>query len=134
MARAKGRDVLLDLMDSVEKLEASSRLHAEQLENLAKLAMGTSATVTALSAEVQQVWRALESLADEMGAVSQRVNSLESEVQVLSEGFSQAAVAGRTHQQQMSRFARLFVEFVDGSRSRFDLIEIRLDKLERKAG
>jgi methyl-accepting chemotaxis protein len=176
MARVKGRDVVVELMDSVAKLEATSALHAEQLESLAKHAIGTTATVTALGSEMRLIWRSVGelskrmddvskrmddvskrmddvskrmddvskrmdglaaatlSIADQLGGVTQRVGSLETELQAQASAFVDAAVTARTHQQQLGRFAKLISQFADGSSSRFDDIEDRLVKLERKAG
>jgi methyl-accepting chemotaxis protein len=155
MARVKGRDVVVELLDSVAKLEATSALHAEQLESLAKHAIGTTATVTALGSELRLVWRSVGDLskrmddvskrmdglagatlaiADQLNGVTQRVGSLEAELQTQASAFVDAAATARTQQQQLGRFARLISQFADGSSSRFDDIEDRLVKLERKAG
>jgi len=162
MARVKGRDVVVELLDAVAKLEATSALHAEQLESLATHAIGTTATVTALGSELRLVWRSVGELskrmddvskrmddvskrmdalavatlaiADQLGGVTQRVGSLEGELQNLASSFVEAAVTARTQQQQLGRFAKLISQFADGNGSRFDDIEVRLLKLERKAG
>jgi len=169
MARVKGRDVLLELMDAVAKLEASSERHATQMESMAKISMETTAIVTALSGEVRMLWREVGvisksvaslsstvdalssnvdalssnvdalssnvgSLSSSVGAIAQRVESLETETQRLSEGFLDAAQGARTNQQNLGQVARLLVEFSGNHTDRFDRIESRLDKLERKAG
>lgn len=119
MARARGRDVVIDLMDAVAKLEATTTRQADQLEALAAHAVATSAEMFGLSAQVRDV--------------SQRVASLESEFRELAEGFVESAKLARTIEQQLGRVARLLGEFVGSSTSRFDDIEGRLEKLERKA-
>ncbi len=148
MARAKGRDVVIDLMDAVGKLEATSTAHADQLEALARQAMVTSAEVTALahqmrdvsqrmddvSQRMDDVSQRMDDVSQRMDGVSQRVGSLEGEFTSLAQGFVESARLARVTEQQLGRFARLLGEFAGGSRSRFDDIEGRLDALERKAG
>lgn len=114
-------------MGAVARLEASSERHATQMESLAKISMETTAIVTALSGEVRMLWR-------EVGNVSKRIESLETETQRLSEGFLDASQGARTNQQNLGQVALLLVEFSGNHTDRFDRIESRLDKLERKAG
>lgn len=134
MARAKGRDVVIDLMDAVAKLEATATRHADQLEALAAHAVATSAEMLGLSEQVRDVSRRMHDVSQRMEDVSQRVGSLEVEFQELAQGFVESAKLSRTIEQQLGRVARLLGEFAGSSTSRFDDIEGRLEKLERKAG
>lgn len=120
MARSRGRDVVIDLMDAVAKLEATTTRQADQLEALAAHAVATSAEMIGLSVQVSDV--------------SRRVASLEVEFRALAQGFVESAKLSRTIEQQLGRLARLLGEFAGRSTSRFDDIEGRLEKLERKAG
>jgi ABC-type transporter Mla subunit MlaD len=134
MARVKGREVVVELLDSVAKLEATAALHAQQMEALAELAMGMTATVTSLGSELRQVWRSVSELARRMDDVSKRMDGIERDLQTLAQGFVDAAGTARTAQQQTGRLAKILADLAEGNRSRFDDIEDRLVKLERKAG
>ena len=148
MARVKGRDVVVELLDAVAKLEATTALHAEQLESLADLAMGMTVQVTALSSELRQVSRnaselskrmddvskRMDDVSKRMDDVSTRVDGIEGDLQTLAQGFVDAAATARTAQQQTGRLAKILGDLAEGNRSRFDDIEDRLVKLERKAG
>lgn len=91
MARAKGRDVILELMESVAELEA---IGAEQTERF-------------------------EVLATQMNALTGQVNAL--------------TVGARANQAQLGRVARLIFELA-GDHQRIQGLEVRVQKLERKAG
>jgi hypothetical protein len=91
MARAKGRDVILQLIESVAELEA---IGAEQTERF-------------------------EVLATQMNALTTQVNAL--------------TVGARANQAQLGRVARLIVELA-GDHQRIEGLEVRVQKLERKAG
>ena len=176
MAKVKGPDVLLGLMEAVAKLEATSEKHADQLESLAQTAMATTATLTALTSDMRHLWRAsaetakrmddmtqrmndmtqrmddmtqrmndmtqhmnrmtqhLGSLSGHVGSMTGRVESLESEMMTLAQGFVQAAASAREREQLTKHVARLLNEFAGRSLTRFDAIEGRLLKLERKTG
>lgn len=120
MARAKGRDVVIELMDSVAKLEAATTRHADLLESLSEHAIAMSVEMTALSAQLT--------------AASQRMTSLESEVHLLARGFVDTTKLARSIQLETGRVARLLGEFAGSSSARFDSIEGRLNRLEKKAG
>ena len=148
MARAKGRDVVIELMDSVAKLEATTTRHADLLESLSGHAVAMSVEMTALSGQVADVSRRMTDVSRQMtdvsrrmtdvsertGGVSQRVASLEKEVHDLSRGFLEAVKFSRSLQTEVGRLARLLGEFAGGRSSRLDTIEGRLDRLEKKAG
>lgn len=122
MARVKGRDVVIDMMDAVEKLHATSAEHAELLESMAAHAMQTSAELTALS--VQMV-----STSKRLNEVSHRVTSLEGDFHSFAENFVRSATLARTTEEQLGRLARLLGEFAGDSNSRFDSLEGRVSKL-----
>ena len=76
MARIKGREVVIDLMDTVAKLEATATKHAELLESLAAHAMSTSAELTAVAGRLSDVSLRVAEVSQRLTEVSQRVGSL----------------------------------------------------------
>ena len=127
MARVKGRDVLLEVMETVAKLEAGATAQAEKLEALAVHAAQAAAEMAALRLELRELSRAAKS-------VEQRVGSLEPEFHALSQGFVDTAKLNRTQQQQIGQLARLINEVAGNSHTRLEDLEERVDALERKAG
>jgi uncharacterized phage infection (PIP) family protein YhgE len=148
MARVKGRDLLLDMMDALAKLEASSEAYALQMEEIARMGLETraivtglssdmrrlSATVGSLSATVGSLSATVGSLSETVGEISARVGSLEEEAGNLSAGFVKAAAGSRTNQQHVATLARIFNEYAGQSTDRLTRLEDRVGKLERKAG
>lgn len=162
MARARGRDVVLELMNAVERLEATTARHAEQMEEVARLGLQTAATTVALAADMRAFKQQFDGLKQQVDGLKQqvdglkhqvdglkhqidgvqeqvvgldvRVGSLEEETLALSGALVKSAETSREIQQQMGRFARLLAQFAEGNTSRFDDIEQRLTRLERKAG
>lgn len=127
MARAKGRDVLIELMDSVAQIQATTARHADLLETLAAQAVSIAHRVQSLERQVQSLERQVHEL-------ERQVHELGSEVHELAQGFVQSAELSRTLQQQVGRMARTLGDFAGGSATRLKAIEQRLDRLERKAG
>ncbi len=134
MARVRGRDVLLELMDAVAKLDATSAAHTEQLESLAAVSMQTSATVTGLSGQVRGLSEQMRGLSEQMRLAWKAIDKLDREMHDLSEGFALAAITARSNQDAVKRVGQLVLQLAEGSSSRFERIEGRLDALERKAG
>jgi chromosome segregation ATPase len=169
MARVKGRDVVLELMDAVERLEATSAEHADLLESLAEHTVSTSAEVAALAGQMAHVSRQMNDVSQRMNDVSQRMDdvsqrmddvsqrvddvsqrmegvsqglagvskrtaSLEVDFHTLAQNSVESAKLARTVQQHLGRLAKLLGEYAGGSKSRFETIEDRLDRLEKKTG
>lgn len=112
MARVKGRDVLLDLMDSMAELRTTLARQGEQLERVARLAQGTSSRVEGLVAHV-------EALAQDLTALAQAVRD--------------TAATNLAIQRNLGRSAKLIGELAGSTRTRFDALEQRVEKLEQKA-
>lgn len=134
MARVKGRDVLLELMDSVEALQATAAEHADLLASMAEHTVSTSAEMTALAGQVAHVSRQMSHVSQRMDDIAKRTASLEADFQTLAQNSVESVKFARTLQQQLGRTAKLLGEFAGGSKNRFETIEGRLDRLERKAG
>ncbi len=127
MARVKGRDVVVDMMEAVAKLEATATKHADLLESIAAHAMSTSAELTALSGRVTFVSSRVgdlsarvQELSGQMKDVAQRVSALEGDFHGLAEDLVKSATLSRTMQTQLGQFARLLGEFAGGSKKRFE--------------
>ncbi len=105
MARVKGRDVMLDLMDAVAKLESLASAQADEFEAL-------TGKVTVLA---------------------DNVAVLANNVVALTQGFGRTSSTVRSSEQQLKRVARLLVELA-GDHQRIEVLEERVEKLERKAG
>ena len=148
MARAKGRDVVLELMESVARLEVTTAQQAEVMQSLADHVVATSAELTAYSRHMAELWRRMEDVSRRVGEVSQRMGDLSERVGGLSQrtsslegdfhGFAELVVTSaklsQTVQREVGRLATLMGEFAGGSRTRFETIEERLDRLEKKTG
>lgn len=148
MARVKGRDVLLEMMETVAKLEATATSHAVKLEALAVHAVQSAAETTALRVDLREVAKGMHDVSKRMDDVSkrmddlsertervvQRVGSLETEAHSLAQGFVDTAKLARTQQQLVGQLARLIKEQADSSSGRLDELEERVHNLERKAG
>jgi len=148
MARAKGRDVVLELMDAVGELEKTTALHATQLGDIATLAIETSAKMVGLSGQMGTISKGFSDLARRMDDMSKRMDDLSQRMDGLTRvtdslgadlttQAENALLASRTahqQQQQLGRVARLLSAFADGSDHRFADIESRLGALEKKTG
>ncbi len=99
MARVKGRDVVIDLMDSVAQLQATTREHGDLLESMAA-----------------------------------RTAGIESELHELSLNFMKGMNLVRTTETQLARFARLLGGLASSNDTRFEVVEARLRRLEKKTG
>jgi predicted nucleic acid-binding Zn-ribbon protein len=134
VARLKGREVLLELMETAAKLEAGATAHAEKLEALAVHAGQAAAEMAALRIELREFAKAVRSMEQRVKGVEQRVGSLEPEFHAISQGFVDTAKFTRTHQQQIGQLARLINVVAGDSDTRLDDLEERVGTLERKAG
>ena len=140
MARVKGREVVVALLDAVAKLERTTSAHAEKIEAIATLAMGTSTRVHGLSLQMADLAHGFRELSHRVDVISTRLDGVSTRVDELDEDLKQqaeqllaSAKLSRVMEQQLGQVARLLASFADGSRSRFESIEDRLDDLERKA-
>lgn len=119
MARAKGRDVILELMESVAALEATGAEQTERFELLA--------TRTDVMAEQFEV------MATQMSAMATQLSAMGAQMKALTTQVNALTLGARTHQAQLGRVARLIVELA-GDHQRIEGLEVRVQKLERKAG
>ncbi|MBL8914742.1 MAG: hypothetical protein JNM17_28815, partial [Archangium sp.] len=101
-------------METVEALEATSKKHTEQLEELAKISMQSVADVAALKTDMVTMQQSISGLQQSQGSALQRIGALESDMRRLSEGFLLAAATSRTHAQQLGRLGTLMGELADG--------------------
>ena len=148
MARVKGRDLVLEMMDVVASLEATAKKHADLIESLAAHAISTSAELTSVAGRLAQVSQRVadvsERVADvsnrvadvsnRVADVSERVGSLEREFKELAAGFVESAGLVRTTQAGLKRLTRLMVEMAGGTGHRLDDLEVRVTRLEKKTG
>jgi hypothetical protein len=119
MARAKGRDLVIEVLDAVEKLQATTARHSEHLQAMAARAERMSAQVVALS--------------EHAAFTSQRLTTLEAEFQRSAEDAKTSYELSRSIQTSTVQLARVLKEIAGTTASRFDEIEDRLTRLERKA-
>ena len=120
MARAKGRDLVIEVLDAVEKLEATTARHAELLGEMAVRAARMSSQVTALS--------------EHAAFTAQRLTTLEEEFQRSAEDAKKSYELGQSTRKSIVELARVLKNLATESAGRFDDIEVRLTRLERKAG
>jgi len=154
MARARGRDVVLELMDAVGELEKTTALHATQLGDIAALAVETSAKVVGLSGQMGALTKGfadlsrrmddmthrmddmthrMDDMTHRMDALTRETASLGADLTTQAETTLLASKTAHQQQQQLGRVARLLSVFADGSDHRFADIESRLGALEKKA-
>lgn len=120
MARVKGRDLVLEIVEAVERAERTAQQQTELME-----------AVTALS---EHTTERIGQLRESIAQLNERVASLESESDELSLQFAKGARLAQEHARQLGQVGRLLRELAGGSETRFDTIETRLDALERKVG
>jgi methyl-accepting chemotaxis protein len=133
MARVKGREVVLDLMDSVAELRATVAEHAVQLEHLGKVTASLSTRMDEMSTRMDEMSTRMDEMSTRMDEMSTRMDEMSSDLGNLSRGFFEAAKTNATLQQQLGRAAKLIGELADRSQVRFDELEQRVLKLEKKA-
>ena len=141
MARVKGRDLLLDMLDAVHALEATSAQHTEQLEEHARLLTKVNADVSKLKTDVAQLQTHVAQLQTHVAQLQTDVNQLYGSVRALSDDFTtvmesgnKMAELGRVTTQQVGRLAKAVAALAGDSDDRMTKIESRLERLERKAG
>lgn len=144
MARVKGKDVILEMMDSIERLEEIAKEHEHRLKELGDVAMDSAARIVGLASgfgtltsglrqlttQMGQVTTQMGHLGDQAASLTSRIEALESDMLTLAQGFRDGAAAQRESQQHLARLGRLLVQYAGNSDSRFDAIEGRLDALE----
>ncbi len=154
MAKVKGRDVVLELMNTVERLERGFETHSDRLDEMAQVAMNMAARTTAmeartshleqrmnqLTATVNQLVTTVNQMNATVTAMGTEVTSLRTEAAELSADttrFAELAVGaakqGRENQLGIGRLARLLGELAEGTDSRFDQLEHRVTALEKKS-
>lgn len=141
MARVKGRDLLLDMLDAVHALEATSAQHTEQIEEHARLLTKFSADAMQLRRDVAQLQTHVAQLQTHVAQLQTDVTQLYGSVRVLSddsvtmmESGNKMAELTRVTTQQVGRLAKAVAALAGDSDDRMTQIESRLDRLERKAG
>lgn len=154
MAKVKGRDVVLELMNTVERLERGFETHSDRLDEMAQVAMNMAARTTAmeartthfaqrvnqLTATVNQLVATVNQMNATVNAMGTEVTSLRTEVAELSADTTRfaeltidAAKLGRENRLGIGQLARLIGELADGTDSRFDRLEHRVTALEKKS-
>ena len=127
MAKVTGRDVLIDLIDTVNQLKATQVLHTESLERI-HVRLGLMAERTAETAA-----RAEQMAADV--ALFARAQAQESDdLTKLKTEFVGTQQLSRQTQLGLGRLAQLLTISVDASDHRFSEIEDRLTRIEKKTG
>ncbi len=101
---------------------------------MAAQAIATSAELTALSGQMAHASKRINDVSQRMDDMSQRVSTLETDFHGLAENFVRSTQLSRTTETQLGRVARLLGAFAGRSNTRFEEIEGRLVKLERKVG
>jgi methyl-accepting chemotaxis protein len=76
MARIKGRDVVLELMEAVGALEKTAVLHARQLGEIATMAVETSARAHGLTTHVGALAKGFSDLSRRMDDMTTRMNDM----------------------------------------------------------
>jgi len=74
----------------------------------------------------------MEVLADRMDSMSETMSELAKTMGVMGKSMAALAVSGRQNEKLYTRLAGTLIAFKDQSDDRFDAIEQRLDRIERK--
>lgn len=91
MARVRGREVVVDLMDAVAKLQETSTQHAEQLEALASLSMGMAARLTGVEQQVTGLTHQFNGLTHQVNGLTHQVNGLAQHVSAIAQQLATVA-------------------------------------------
>lgn len=154
MARVAGKDVMLELMNTVERLEKTAGEHADTLAELAETALKMSAGWAAIDARLSHMVARSNKLEQTVATIHNTVATLQKDVaghtrdlsflskslSVMAEdsanltrGFATGAAQTREQQRMYGQLARTVTGLAGESDARFDELEHRVTKLEKKS-
>lgn len=153
MARVKGRDVVLDLMDGFQELRSEVDRHREQLvameatqaelvSGFRDLATATRATATQLrglsthlnlvTVRLNEVTERVDGLEGRMDGLTDRVDSLTVVAERLQQQFGESRRSAERQSDILGDLGDLLGKIVRGTRDRIEDHEERLLALEKK--
>lgn len=154
MAKVVGKDVLLDLMDEVKRLGDTQRRHEQSLQRVTTRMDVVVEHSRALGHRFEETAKQVSSLSQRMGAVTQQMNSVTQQMHTLSEqfggvvghvsGFSGELTSLRADLTEvigvqaefgggLKRLSAILLKALGANEDRFDELEERLTRLEKKS-
>jgi len=126
MARVAGRDVVLELLDTVRQLKTNADRHEVDLRRL-------NTRMDSMAARMVEVVERMTALAAETSllrasvvAMSTDMTAFAGDLKHLAEGYSETKVL-------VGRLAKLLTEYAGSNDERMDELEARVLKLEKKS-
>lgn len=147
MARVAGKDVMLELMNTVERLDRGFATHAGRLDEMAKVAMEMAARTAALASRSDQFTTRMNEMTVTVNQLTANVSSMGAEVTrfttevgELSDDttrFAEIAITAARESQEtrgdLRRLTRLVGALAERHGTRLDDIEARVTRLEKKS-
>lgn len=148
MARAGGRDVMLEMLDTVERLQRVSERHETDLQQMNVRVGMMSARMSSMAGRLDELTVRTDELTVRLNELTVRLNEFSVEVRALREsmvalsedgttlagGFKRLAEGYAETRGHLSRLTRLLTEYAGFSKDRLDELETRVSKLEKKSG
>jgi chromosome segregation ATPase len=141
MARVAGRDVLVQLMDAVAQLQASQARQDEDIERIIVRLDLMSGRMNGLAGQQASLAQQMAQMAEQMALLSQRMDESSAQMDELAEDlralrgdFVSLAQHGRETSGGLKRLSEIVVKALGTSEERFDELEARLARLEKKTG
>ncbi|MFO0600622.1 MAG: hypothetical protein U0228_35265 [Myxococcaceae bacterium] len=141
MARVDGKDVLLALMEQTKQLHETQTRQGELLDRTVQRMDLMSDHMRAMTDHTQRLSGQMQALTTQMQALTAQMQALTTHMRELSD--DQLALRGdfvalASNNVQfgvgLRRVTDLLLTALDRSNSRFDTLETRVTKLEKKAG
>lgn len=148
MARVTGKDVLVELMEAVEQLKASQQRQDKDIERivtrLGLMAERSNETVSrmdsmtarmdALTTRMNEMTARMNEMTGEMASLREHFRELADDQLGLRQDFVSLAQHGRQTQAGLQRLSDIIVKALGTTDERFDELEARVAKLEKKTG
>ena len=148
MAKVAGKDVLIDLIDSVNQLKTSQARLEENFERMSARLELMAERSAATSMKLEQVSSRMEQLSSTVEQLSSTVKQTVTDIGFLSRAFREMSndqtamqadfvrMAGTTRESQavLKHMATVLTNSITSTDERFEKIEARLTKVEKKTG
>ena len=141
MARAAGRDVLLQLMEAVGELQGGFARQGEVIERItARLDLmverssETAEHLRALDGQVRALSERVDGVSERVGMLSAAFTELSEDQTSLRQDFVSLALSHRETRGHLDRIARILRDGFTSTSDRLDDVEQRLARLEKKTG
>ncbi|GMU63058.1 MAG: hypothetical protein AMXMBFR34_48210 [Myxococcaceae bacterium] len=155
MARVYGKDLIIELMETVRRLDQGMARQEEvneriftRLDLMSERTNAIAGQLGIVSSRLDDLTQRMNELTQRMNELTQRMNEVAGDVTSLRSGFVELAadqsllgsefagfrVLTQELRQNLRRLTELFVQSLGTSADRFDELEARLAALEKKTG